>query len=302
MTFQNTTRIAAAAILFASLTQTTFPARAAELLSDGGFEMPALTERTARDKGGDPSNGNKGPTWTAFLFTPNETDLIGTANAKPTGQFTAGLTNEIAHSGKQSFFIEYNHASEPGLGAMLQSRLIPIAPRQSYRASIWGRLDEKNPILGGVGKRLPYLKLEVEFYSQNGVQSVGNAVFNVQPIPGTPTRPPFFTADKWREFVTDFRTPDGAIFARLTWQWEAGSSKGEINGVAFFDDASLTGPAAPDPNATPASIKKRSHSSEAASELDVPETPSPGAAKQKDKSSPLPYVPVPLPPDASELK
>lgn len=211
-----------------------------ELLKEGGFESPNVTARSPIAKGGDLSHGGKGPFWVGFHDR---------AEDKSGGPLTAGLTNEQAHGGAQSIYIEFAHVKQPYQAAVLQSRLFPVVPGGDYRVGIWGRLDAQNSIkLGG---RTAYIKVQIDFFSKDGSEPVGETVYAVYPIPGSKNRPALFTTDKWSLFSSQAGAPPDAGFAQVTWQWETSSEQGETNGVIYFDDASFAGPPPADPNAKP---------------------------------------------------
>jgi len=60
-------------------------------------------------------------------------------------------------------------------------------------------------------------------------------------MPGSRDRPPFFVSKEWREYYADMQTPEDAGYLKITWSWTSPPEAGEINGVMFFDDATLIG-------------------------------------------------------------
>lgn len=228
------------------------PLFAGDLLKDGGFETPAVQARTPKDQGGDPTNNGKGPGWISFNFR----------NTGSNGLVTGGLTNEVAHSGRQSLFIRFDHVNGAYRSASLVSNLIPVVSGTDYVVGIWGRNDARD-IINSEG-RSAYLKLEIDYFGNDGNASVGDPVYRVQPLPSSKGHVPFFKPDAWAPLAFEVTTPPGAVFAQITWRWETGSDPGEVNGVMFFDDAAMSGPPNANPDLTPAPVQD--------------ETPAPGAS------------------------
>ena len=219
------------------------------VLPVGNFETPAVKGRTTVDQGGDPTNGGRGPSWIVFKFAPE------TTGSGADGSIAGGLTNEIAHDGKQSLFIDFNHVKTPYQSAMLISNFIPIASGSDYQVAIWGRVDANDRIAADA--RPAYLKLEVDFFAADANESIGDPVFSVVPIAAGKDREPFFKPDDWRCFYAKITAPAGAVFAQITWRWEsAGSEPGEINGTLYFDDMTMIGAPNPVPNLTPTPVQE----------------------------------------------
>jgi len=170
------------------------------------------------------------------------------------GSVTGGLTNEVAHEGKQSFFIRFDHVNGPYQSATLISNFIPVASGTEYQVGIWGRTDAKD-LIDSAG-RSAYLKLQVDYYAKDANESVGETYYAVQPLPGSKDHDPFFVPDSWKAFYVKLTTPPDAVFAQVTWRWETGSDPGEINGIMYFDDAGIVGPDAPIPNLTPSPVQE----------------------------------------------
>ena len=69
------------------------------------------------------------------------TDLVGAAyheNRWRRGKLAAGLTNEIARNGKQSFFVDFQQLTAPSQWVSISTLPVAVKPRQTYRVSIWG--------------------------------------------------------------------------------------------------------------------------------------------------------------------
>jgi hypothetical protein len=240
------------------------------VLPGGSFETPVVKGRTPLEQGGDPSNGGRGPAWITFKFSPNTTGS--------NGSITGGLTDEIAHDGKQSLYIDFKHVSTPYQSATLISNFVPVVSGSEYQVAVWGRTDASDLITDD--DRPAYLKLEVDFFAADANESVGDPFYSVLPIPGSKDHDPYFKPDSWNCFSAKVTAPPGAVFAQITWRWEsAGSDAGEINGIMFFDDMSMMGAPNPVPNLTPAPIQEPSPVADDASPA-ASASPSPPPAPQ----------------------
>ncbi|MEI8341713.1 MAG: hypothetical protein WCH43_09295 [Verrucomicrobiota bacterium] len=203
--------------------------RAEDLMQNGGFELPVVKTRTPKEAEGDPVNGGIKSLWQIFNVTPSTDD----------GKVTAGLTNEIAHTGSQSFFVKFDNVPRSYQNAVLQTVPIAVVPGSPYAFKLWGRVDKKNPLT--LGDRPAYLKIQIEFFAEDGTTPAGDPEYRIQPIPGSKNRDPIFTADKWNEFSTDITTPVDAAFMVLNLMFETGSAPGKTNGLIYFDDLSISG-------------------------------------------------------------
>jgi len=227
-------------LLFSILLLCGTAAFADNLQKDSSFESPAVTGRTLSTHGGDVSNNGHASGWVTLQTS-------GTA-------ITAGLTNEIAHHGQQSFFVHFNHVAAADTGVTLVSNFIPVVSGTDYDVGIWGRMDPKDPL--DPQGRSAYLKLEIDFFAKDANTSVGQPVYSVQPLPGSKDHDPFFKTDAWKYFHLPMTTPPGAVFAQVTWHWETEADEGETNGVMFFDNAEFSGPPNPVPDLTPAPVEE----------------------------------------------
>ena len=90
------------------------------------------------------------------------------------------------------------------------------------------------------------VKVQIDFFKADKQTPAGESAYSVQPMPGSRNRPPLFTENKWGEFWTEATAPAEAAFMVVTWRWQSGGDSGSINGVIYFDDASVRGPAAPE--------------------------------------------------------
>jgi hypothetical protein len=253
------------------------------LLESGGFEWPAVLAPRSLSEGADISKSAMNAEWVRFKDKP---DADG-------GQLVLGLTNEIARSGRQCLYVEFNKLTKPKVSAELGSDFIPVKAGKSYRVAIWGRIDKKRPIT--LAQRLPFLKLRVDWFKvdeEGDMAQVGDVVWKVQPIPGPLKRPPLFIAGDWRQFFADMTAPVDATFIKMTWSWETPIQEGETNGVIFFDDASLEGEPGPKPPEEELEEYDEKPVTDApAAPADKPEqpktnTPAPAPAPEKPATSP----------------
>jgi hypothetical protein len=124
---------------------------AAQLLEEGSFEGLGVTKRKSIAEGGNIAKASN--EWVMFK---DKSDPDG-------GRIILGLTNEIARTGRQSLFVNFDNVTKPRAVATLSSELISILPGKTYHVSIWGRVDKENPL--ALDQRLPLLKLRVEWYA-----------------------------------------------------------------------------------------------------------------------------------------
>lgn len=220
-----------------------------QILEYGSFELPRVKERLPKLKGGN-----------FLLLTSDEwMDFRGDPDSDR-GTLVIGLTNEVARTGRQSMYVEFSKLKKPRAAATMSSQLIAVKPNQPYRVGIWGRMDKKQVLT--LDQPLPLLRLQVDFFQGDGETQTGDQIFRVQPMPGSRDRPPFFITKDWREYYAEVQTPEDAGFIKITWSWTAPPDAGEINGVMYFDDATLIGekvvvpeepePTEPSPDGTPA--------------------------------------------------
>lgn len=197
------------------------------LLKNASFEQPVIEKRVDERKGGSPVKTDAETTWAHYM------------SMDPGGRIAVGLTNELSRTGKQSLFVEFNKAKE-AKNAFLMSDLIPVKARETYRVSLWGQLDRKRPLTLDQGR--PVFRLEVEFYQADQESSAGETEYRTQMIPGSPRRI-LFMANKWTEYFSAVRSPEGAEFMKITFRWETPADKETADGIIYFDDAVVEGPA-----------------------------------------------------------
>ena len=206
-----------------------FILHADNLMLNGGFEEPAVKTRSTMELGGNPVANEATSKWKTF-------EILAQPAA---GKVVAGLTNEISHEGAQSLYVEYGNVSIGSQIIQLRTRLIGIMPEAPYRINLWGKLDKKTPFV--IGERTLFLKMEVNYFMDDGVTPAGESDYRIQPIPGSKNRPPVFTAEKWNEYFVEVKSPPGAAFMVFTLKFENGSQPGKTTGIIFIDDFSISG-------------------------------------------------------------
>jgi hypothetical protein len=201
------------------------------LLQNGSFELPKVAERTSADKGGDPALGGAETGWEAFAGPTNTTG----------GKLVVGLTDQIARTGKQSIFIDFQKLTDRGQLATLESKFIPIKASQDYRISIWGRIDRDRPL--SLDERRPSMWLHAMFFGPDKKTQVAEPQSSVILIPGSVVPGKriqlFYTSEKWTETTVTVKAPEGAVFLAATWMWVVGSDAGETDGVIYWDDVTV---------------------------------------------------------------
>jgi len=195
------------------------------------FEFPAVAGRTPKAAGGDiakcnPSKPDENPAWSCFEDQPN----IGAEG----GGVLAGLTNQVARTGTQSLFIEATKLSLPYLGALFVSRPIPIEGGKGYKASIWGRNDATTPL--PVATAQLFLKMRVDFYTDEGKTETGESQYLLLPLPGGKDRPPSIVTTGWNCVGLRFSAPAEAKYLVVSFRCDANAEQGDISGTVYFDD------------------------------------------------------------------
>ncbi len=226
----------------------------ANFLGEASFENPPVTGRTPEtDEGVLPTN--EGTPW-EYFYSSEETEG---------GRVVVGLTNEIARTGKQSIYIDFQKVTATGRQAVLTTKLIAIKPAQAYRLSLWGRIDRKRPL--SLDERRPFMAIDVEFFKADQQTKAGEPVRGFQLIPGRVIpggpHPLVFLVKRWSESVSQLMTPADAAFLKVVWVWQVPTDPGETDGVVFWDDFALIedqtpakADAAEDPKAAPAAGDK----------------------------------------------
>ena len=249
------------------------------LLDTGSFEAPRVNGRTPRAQGGNPVMPVGKREWIFFEDKRDDKD----------GGLIAGLTNEIAHTRKQSLYVTFDKLTASSAKAELATTLISILPGNAYHVAIWGRVDKKNPLT--LDQRLPILGVEVDFFLPDKETQTGEPIIKIQPMPGSLNRPPLFTPDKWAEFFADVTSPEDATYMKVTWRVATPPGTGAINGTVFFDDANIRGIAGKTPD-------------ELAEETpEPPEAPDPAKPETNTPASATPATATPAtPPPAATPK
>jgi hypothetical protein len=218
------------------------------LLQNASFEAPSVTGPTRSQDGGDPAKGEGGTSWLHF----------NSGEEGEGGKIVVGITDQIAHTGKQSLFIDFPKLTEQGQRSELATKLIAIKPGQTYRISSWGRIDSKRPL--SLDERRPHVWLNAEYFQADGKTPVGELFTGVQLIPGNivPGKKPELTyvSSKWTESAAEVTPPEGAAFMQVTWSWVIGKDVGETDGVIYWDDAAVE--PAPEPGSEKTGTKPES--------------------------------------------
>jgi hypothetical protein len=216
--------------LSGAFTLASVAAESGNLLQNGSFEMPEVAARIPAADGGDPSKAEGANTWHSVeVKAPSEG-----------GKFTMGLTNEIARTGKQSFFANFENLTATNVFGLLATKSLPIVPGKTYRTSIWCRVDFDRPI--ALDERRPSMWTDIEFFKADGKTAAGEAITSVKLIPGS-TKPGqiglTFATNRWSELTGAFTAPPDAAFMDITWSWTVPNEEGETDGVVYYDDAAV---------------------------------------------------------------
>ena len=198
-------------------------------LKNASFELPKVAARTPETTGANPARAGEGGTvWTQFqsFGVPKEGE----------GQLVVGMTNELARTGKQSLYVDFQKLKTKAKRAFLMSDLVPVKGGNTYRASIWGRIDKKRPLT--LDQRRPFMQLEATFFEADGETEVGDPQVRTQVIPGMLDRL-VFVSSKWTEFFGFVRSPDDAALMHLTFRWETTRDEGTTDGMMYLDDAAI---------------------------------------------------------------
>jgi len=198
---------------------------AENLLENASFEQPKVKGMTDARKGGTMAAAEGKNTWTHLQ------------SLDQSGKIAVGITNEIARTGEQSIYVRFDQA-EKVKPAFLMSDLVPVQQWESYRVSLWGRIDRKKPLTLDQGR--PYLQADVEFYGTDQASRIGDIDVRTQMIPGSPKRLLFVT-HRWAEYYATFKAPEGASFMKVTFWWYPPKGEGAAKGLIYFDDASIEG-------------------------------------------------------------
>ncbi len=219
------------------------------LLIDGGFELPAVDGRLPAASGGNP-----------VLATESSWARLVGKDGDAGGKLTVGLTNELAHSGKQSLFVDFEQLTAPSQIASLITKPVAIKPSSNYKISIWGRMDRKRPL--ALDERTPFMQIDIDFLQADQETSAGEGEHALVVIPGAfipgGRAQLLFVARRWNNAEAIVTTPENAAFMRVTWSWATPKNEGETDGKIYWDDAAIEEttekpqtPAAPKPSEPP---------------------------------------------------
>lgn len=206
---------------------------AENLLDNASFELPAIKGTTPTSKGGDPSSTEEKTTWTSLLVPKGATD----------GKLTAGLTDSIARTGKQSLYVDFEQFKGTGEHAILSGDMVPIKADSPYRISFWGRLDRDRPLT--MDERRPHILVSVEYFAADQETQVGDTEFRSQMIPGNIVPGVgvrlLFSSSKWAEYYAELKSPLEAAFMKIVIMVETPRLPGVTDGVIYIDDAAIEG-------------------------------------------------------------
>ncbi len=243
---------------------------------ESSFEAPEIVGRISKDKGGDIANHGDRPEWLFFddteaTPTSQKPDKAGKL-PESKGAVVAGLSNELARTGKQSVFIQADKSTQPQAGAAFSSAPIPIVPGTDYLVSIWGRNDKHNPLVLKTPQMI--LRLQIDFFSDNGDTQTGDSEFLVQPLPDSPKNTPAIVNSQRKRIVRSVTAPDDAKTMVVTWRCNTGPEKGSVSGVVYLDDVAVEGeiPAKPTEGEKPADSAAGTPAG-ASTETKAPEAP-----------------------------
>jgi hypothetical protein len=220
-----------AAFVFLTLALAPMLGKAAEnLLANGSFEVPAIDGRVAAAIGGNP-----------VLATESGWARLVDKNDEEGGKLILGLTREIAHSGKQALFVDFQRLTASSEVAFLVTKPVPIKPSTNYKVSIWGRMDRDRPL--ALDERTPFMQIGMEFLLADQQTPAAEAqhallVIPAAVIPGGKVQL-LFVARRWNIAETIVKAPANAAFMRITWSWATPKNEGETDGVIYWDDAAI---------------------------------------------------------------
>ena len=237
------------ALTLASLTP--FVLAETGVVFESSFETPAAIEpRTPKSKGGTIANQGKKPEWLQFedqpvavpaaALEPQPAAGSGTASVSSSGGgIVAGVTSEMARTGEQCLYLEANQLSVPYAGIAFSSAPIKIVPGKEYIVGIWGRNDPKKPLVAGSPQL--FLKLQVDFFSDEGVTQTGDSEYLLQALPGSPGYTLTFVDGAWRQLRKRVVAPADASHMIVTYRCDLSPDKGSVSGVMYFDDVTVEG-------------------------------------------------------------
>jgi hypothetical protein len=204
--------------------------RGENLLIDGGFEFPAVDGRLPALSGGNP-----------VLTTESSWARLVGKEGDAGGKLTVGLTNELAHSGKQSLFVDFERLTAPSQIASLMTKPVGIKPSANYKISIWGRMDRERPL--ALDERTPFMQIDIDFLQADQETITGEGEHAVLVLPGAfipgGRAQLLFVARRWNNAEAVVTTPENAAFMRVTWSWATPRNEGETDGKIYWDDAAI---------------------------------------------------------------
>lgn len=187
-----------------------------------------VTASTPIEQGGNP----------VMRLGPREWVSLQIHQSPSGGKLITGLTNEAAHTGKQSLYFDFQKVTAPEVSAEFATAYVPIVPGGRYRCVVWGMIDKKRPLT--LDQRLAFLRLQVDFLQEDKKNGAGESILKIQPIPGGRTHP-LFLVGKWAQFSAEIAAPENASYLRTSWLVSTPPQAGETDGILYLDDANILG-------------------------------------------------------------
>jgi hypothetical protein len=203
-----------------ALTLTAWPALALPPVAESGFETPVIQARTALSSGADITESGSSVVWVKSF---------NAITAPEEGKVELGLTNEVAHSGKQCLYLSFTDVAKKYMGAYFTTKPLPVESGGRYRVNLWLKGSETKPIEEGIGG-----KVSVAFLAADKTTKVGKLVY--LPISASVS---LYSASAWTEYSESFAVPDGASFAYVNCAWQTLASEKIKPAEVFIDDFSL---------------------------------------------------------------
>src|SRR5687768_17140306 len=108
------------------------------VIENASFEQPKVEGRRSVLDGATPVETE--------TLKSSWTQLYPSKKDEAPGRIVVGLTNEIARTGSQSLYVDFEKIQKARKSAVLMSSLLPVKPEQPYKISIWGRLDRNRQL------------------------------------------------------------------------------------------------------------------------------------------------------------
>ena len=274
---------------------------------ESSFEAPVIqTARLPKALGGNIVNQGAKPQWLQFEDQPVAVPMVTTDEAQPAGAkppttgttagggIVAGIAADLARTGEQSLYLQADKLSVPYAGVVFSSAPIRVLPGKEYVVGIWGRNDPKNPLAAGSPQL--YLKLQVDFFGDEGVTQTGDSEYLLQALPGGVGYEPTFISAAWRQLRKRVVTPADANYMVVTYRCDLSPDKGSVSGAMYFDDVTVEGEVpASDSKLVP--VAKKSEDAEEGATAVAPKTevakPDAGAKPAQEAGTEATATPTP---------